>query len=328
MKLFSNKKILALTIIVSCVASNAYATGKTYSKWYSSGCHSGGGSTGGGSTGGGSTGGGSTGGGSSTSTFCDSFENNFNYDIYEKSTGLKVDEGTDGSLSSVHVDGVGIQVSAWSQIDLDAPKEDLVKTATIKDYLNSEGTDKGLGVLNSYETNSGSGDYSHGVDNYSGHYTDYDMILLSFSEAVTLDGATFSWLGKGGVDKTQVSVAGLNDISGLVSGQQNWQDIANGSVASNSFQVINCETPYGSTYVSDFAAIGPAQYWLIGAYNTVFGDLGDDGSLGNDSFKLASVGFTKVPDTGTKPPTDVNAPSSFALLILGGGLMAWRRRKA
>ncbi|MDP5032425.1 PEP-CTERM sorting domain-containing protein [Paraglaciecola sp.] len=38
------------------------------------------------------------------------------------------------------------------------------------------------------------------------------------------------------------------------------------------------------------------------------------------------MGFKSGPDLGGK--TDVSAPSSFALLILGGGLMAWRRRKA
>ncbi|MBU3003584.1 exosortase-dependent surface protein XDP1 [Paraglaciecola arctica] len=275
---------------------------------------------------------------------CDSWEGALNYDMYiENGSGNNVDAGFDINGSSVIVDGVGIEVSAWSDtgnydgyytdgnwygLYYDDPnnygiEDDTIHEAELAGPWSSNG-ETGFGTENADGVYQNSGD-SHSIDNFSNDSgaTDYDMVLFSFSDAVSLVGATFSWLTNSSSTQ-QVSVVGLNDISGLTGGSSTWSDIASSDsvVTSGSFQIEHCD----DVYVSDFTTTDAAQYWLVGAYNTAFGYV-DGFSRNNDGFKLASIGFTKEPDSVEKPPVEANAPSSFALLMLTGGFMAWRKRK-
>jgi hypothetical protein len=279
-----------------------------------------------------------------SSTNCDSWEGALNYDMYSESTNSEnIDEGMSTSGSTVVVDGVGIEVSGWSDTgnynghsgmkydtnsgyeyrDTGEELEDnTVQSASIAGPWENN-SETGYGISNDDGDYYSSGDYGS-IDNLASDSgtVDYDMVLFSFSEAVNISAATFSWIGD--TDNTEVSIIGLSDISALTSGTATWETIAS-SVSDSlqgSFVVENCD----DVYYSDFTSItGTAQYWLIGAYNTVFGYI-DGATQNDDSIKLASIGFTTEPDANASPATPVNAPSSFAFILLTGAFAAWRRK--
>ena len=273
---------------------------------------------------------------------CDSWGGALTYDMYNESTGSQnVDFGYSTTSSTVVVDGVSIQVSAWSDTgnfnggyyygnyygqDWDGSgaygeEDSTVQSASFSGpWSSSQTTEVGYGIQN--QENYGD---SHSIDNLRSDNgaTDYDMVLFSFSEAVSLSGATFSWLGSA-VENQEVTVAGLSDISALTSGNSTWGDIAN-SISSDlkgSFIIEDCDDVFQST----FTTTGTAQYWLVGAYNAAFAYV-DSFSKKNDSFKLASIGFTKDEDDDNGDSEPVNAPGSFALLVLAGAYAGWRRKQ-
>lgn len=233
-------------------------------------------------------------------------------------------------ITNAEVDGVTINASAYSDT------KDWTRIGSKYGYgkysdVNIEEAELrqyggGYGVVNEDERARYSPD--HSVDNekevkwswQSGSYgyhidTDYDYVLISFDEAVNVTGATFSWLWKD--DDTQVSVAALDDTTMLESGSNTWSDVAGDAMAVGSFDVLNCDDDHLA--MVEFENVY-SQYWIIGAYNTVFGDIGH--KMFDDGFKLASIGFNTK---GT--PTEVTEPGTFAMLFMGGALAMWRRKR-
>lgn len=280
-------------------------------------------------------------------TGCDSWGNAKIYNMYD-------DLGHDYS-TGINLNGITVNVSAWSDVgnytgnasyctgwsykgrcyngsweDVDGSGE------TFSGFTEEDNTVQSAefagpwwsGSQIGYGMYSGDAGESHTIDNYSNEYggTDYDMVLLSFSEEVSLVGATFSYLD-GYASQNQVTVAGLSDtgLGQLTSGSATWGDIAAtvGSSLKNSFQI---GTDNG-TYYSDFTFTETSKYWLVGAYNTAFGYVSGF-SKNNDGFKLSAIGFNQIEADPNDSPDPVNAPSSFALLLLAGGFAAWRRRQA
>jgi hypothetical protein len=85
MKLYSNKKILALTALFVCFTNNALATNN-------SGCNTGGSTP-------------------PTLTTCDTWEGALNYDLYTTESNVEI--GTEFSTGgNINIDGVSIKVSA------------------------------------------------------------------------------------------------------------------------------------------------------------------------------------------------------------------------
>lgn len=324
MRFNSSKAVILVGTLLLLSANSAFATYNYYKpKTHSSKC--------------GSTSGGTTGGSSPTTpttpSICDSWAGTLNYDMYNEQTNTSnVDYGYSTSGSQVSVNGIGVEVSAWSDTGnyngnysyrgqtADGSGWYGEQDATIEEATVSHGDNWRYGVSNADAYD------SHHIDNLTSDYgeTDYDMVLFSFSEEVALDGATFSWL-YGAANTQQVSVVGLNDISALTSGDATWSSISNSVTDSGlkgSFQIELCE----NVYVSSFTELtGTAQYWLVGAYNTVFGHV-TDGSKNNDGFKLASLGISKLDDNDDSGEP-VNAPGSFAFLALTGAFIGWRRKQ-
>ena len=270
----------------------------------------------------------STSGGSQPSTpVCDSWGDALIYDLYYESTGSEnVNYGWSTTGSSVVIDGVGIKVSGWSDTGDAAGTDATVEEANFVDagpWYNSATNSKGYGMYNADEISFDRvGDY-HALDNY-GNWDDTDMVLLSFSESVSLTGATFSWAENNGVEQ-EVTAVGLTDISALTGGNSTWASIASSFVAANtagSFIIEKCDDVFQST----FTTTGTAQYWLVGAYNAAFAYV--DGFKKNDAFKLASIGFTKETEDGNTGGSEpVNAPGTLALLIIAGAYVGWRRKQ-
>ena len=244
---------------------------------------------------------------------CDSSLGESVYDLIDKG----VYTNTNADYSNVSIDGVNISVSAWSDT-VGTYNDDIVTSAYIAD-LGSYG----YGVYNKDSEYSGSTP-DHAIDSVNTvHYNvdhDFDFVLLSFSEAVTLSGAAFSWVGN--TNDTQVSIAGLSDISGLTSNAQTWSNIVENALTAGSYDIKNCD----SVDIAQFDKVESAKYWLIGAYNAVFGQL--DANMYDDAFKLASIGFSKPsPQEDPGPSTQVTEPKHVGILLAAGLLYARRRKR-
>ena len=210
-------------------------------------------------------------------------------------------------VTSVLIDGkeVKVEITAWS--DTLGGSNKYVGSANLGTFNDS------LTVLNK----AGNGD-NHYIDN--GRY--FDMVLFSFEQAVSLNGATFYSIesSKRANGVNDITVAGLSDdvFSLFTSGHNTWSDIAGKAVANASghFGIKNRQ--------STFEGLASAKYWLVGAYNSVFSnDNYKDNLVG---FKLSSLGI-ELADEPTQPSTEVSEPSALALMSLGLALVLYRRKR-
>ena len=228
-------------------------------------------------------------------------------------------ESTSANSSNVSIGGVNVAVSGWA--DTFGYNDDIVvgaDTYKISDKY-------GYGVINEdWESAYNSPD--HAIDNVNtrnGNWQDFDFVLFSFSDDVTLQGANFSWAYS--QYDTQVSVAALDNISSLTSGSSTWSDIV-GTAITSSYNVEKCDsTDEHLQYKSEFALNTSSKYWLVGAYNKVFGDIG--GYSSNDAFKLTSIGFSVSDKTPPPDSTAVSEPGTLGLLFASGLIVMWRRKK-
>ncbi|MDO6566145.1 PEP-CTERM sorting domain-containing protein [Alteromonas sp. 1_MG-2023] len=230
------------------------------------------------------------------------------------------------SSTGVTVGGVNVTLSGWSDTGntLDPELDDtIVKTATAYEISNYYG----YGVLN--QDGEGQTSPNHSIDNYYYNgtnnadgiqYADFDFVLFTFDSDVTLDGLDFGWVNNNGNDQ-QLSVAALGDSQlGLLEGEQSsWAQIIAGAV-SESFNIANNSVTTGID--SSIAS----QYWLVGAYNTVFGSV-NGASMYNDGFKITSVYFTENTSTPPGAPTAVHEPGLLGLMLMSIGILAWRRKR-
>ncbi|QPG06612.1 PEP-CTERM sorting domain-containing protein [Salinimonas marina] len=151
----------------------------------------------------------------------------------------------------------------------------------------------GLGVT-------GIGDSQHTTDNYSGT----DMLLFDFGSAVNLAGIDIGYVSSG--YNSDVSVAAFDSLAGT--DNSSWGTVLNNAIFKTSFADV--ENNPITTIATE------ARYWLIGAYNSVFGG---DSESGFDKFKILAL--------HTNDPVDVPAPATALLMLLGLGLVGLRRRQ-
>ena len=108
-----------------------------------------------------------------------------------------------------------------------------------------------------------------------------------------------------------------------------WADVASsdGLVLSDGHFNISSNGNYSSTsgYTSEFSDLSAAKYWLVGAYNVYFDD--SSSSYSNTGFKLASLNLTTNGTEINQPPTKVSEPAPVALMLIGLGLLALRRKR-
>ena len=259
------------------------------------------------------------------SNVCNSPLGEYTYDLVDD----KVTQTNKTNNSFVQIDGLNISMSAFS--DTQGVTGETVVGAKLEKI-----SDKwAYGITNNDEAYyRGGADhaidnlnyFSSGSDNsknyrFTNVERDYDFILLSFDSAVTLTGASFSWLYDS--RDSQVSVAALSNTAKLTSGVNTWSDIVEDALTSASFDIENCEY---LDHRADFTFTESAQYWLVGAYNTVFGNIG--GKFNNDAFKLANIGFSVTETAGTPDPTKVSEPGTIGLLMACSLFVMWRRKKA
>lgn len=261
---------------------------------------------------------------SEQSKVCNSPLGEYNYDLVDD----KVTQNSPTNNAIVQIDGLNINMSAFSDTQgvtgetvvgakLEKISDKWAYGITNNDESNYRGSaDHAIDNLNYFSSGSDNSDYYR----FTNVERDYDFVLLSFDSAVTLTGASFSWLYNS--KDSQVSVAALSNTAKLTSGVNTWTDIVEDALTSASFDIESCEY---LDHRADFTFTESAQYWLVGAYNTVFGKI--DGKVGNDAFKLANVGFSVTETSGTPDTTEVSEPGTIGLLMACSLFVMWRRKK-
>tara|TARA_Y100001956_G_scaffold63021_1_gene63237 strand:- start:273 stop:1088 length:816 start_codon:yes stop_codon:yes gene_type:complete len=249
----------------------------------------------------------------------DSFieEHNYEYNFQSVNIGTNPNSGSVVTVSdSLNLNDVNVSISGWSDSawlsGADSGNYDKVVGAELQ-RIGSYG----WAVRNTWE-DAGS---HQTIDNYG--YRDYDFILLSFSEEVQLDSLNFGWanFGKG---SQEVSVSALSDngFSKLTSANSTWSNIISDAVSS-SFSIQRLTDNRG---ISTLDFTSSAKYWLVGAYNTIFGTVAN-GSGHNDAFKIAGLEFSNTTVNTPPPNTQVSEPGALALMSLGLGLVLYRRKR-
>lgn len=186
------------------------------------------------------------------------------------------------------VGGIGLTITGWSNTTGGAVAQDVVGAYS-----------PGIGVENN--TN------GHTVDSAN---NDFDMLLLSFSQAVKLTNIDLGYLINGSAS-SDVSI--LSGTSALSAGAS-WASLL---TAGNGWTLAGNYNNVGTSEFAVNAAGLTSKYWLIGAYNPILGPIPNNDSTA-EGFKLQSVKVSQVPES-----------SSIALFCLGLlGLVAVRRRQA
>jgi hypothetical protein len=149
----------------------------------------------------------------------------------------------------------------------------------------------------------------HTIDNNHG---DVDMMLFSFTESTSLIGIELGW-----AQDSDISIAAFSSLPSL-SGNT-WTEIVTQSIFTASFNDIGTG-PYSLANELSSVVV-EAQYWLIGAYTSIFENLHI--SSHNDAFKIASITTeTLLPPTEVAEPSTIAAFASFCLFLM------WRRKRS
>ena len=199
----------------------------------------------------------------------------------------------DGNVLTFNEGGEDLTVTAWADTDGSD-----VETATA--------AHNAWGLLN-YNQYSGDGHY---VDNGR----DTDMLLLSFDSSVSLSSIQLGYFR----NDSDISIAAFSSAPVLAG--NTWSEVASNAFFSTSYANIGTSVFAMNNLIG--GAVVEAQYWLIGAYNSVFGGLSDSNM---DKLKIAAL--TTSPKTPSpKPPIDVAEPSTFAMFASFGLFVLWRRK--
>lgn len=211
--------------------------------------------------------------------------------------------------------GIGLNITGWSDHN---PATDPADSQTNKEQYDQTvgqahiyhwGDRKKVGVVNSDENPNANGD--HAIDNgttNNPYWADQDMVLLSFTSSVVLEGLKVSWqqIGTDGALNIGAIEVNQSQVDDMKSGTKTWSDIFDSSQMLNISNYKQDTQYYSLSNTSDRAS----SMWLVGFYS--------EGGSDYDAFKLMGL-------KGTQMVTAVSEPGVLALFALG--LMLIGRRK-
>jgi hypothetical protein len=172
----------------------------------------------------------------------------------------------------------------------------------------------GLGVVNKdYYNGSDSGEGQspeHAMDN-NGRY---DSIMFSFASAVQLKSITLGWVST----DSDISVLAYTGASA-----PSFSNLSYSQLTANGWTVVGNYANVGQGTAKSINVNGvSASYWLIGAYNSVFGLATGIDTYKNDYMKIAALGAT------TPPPPPSQVPEPHTALLVGIGMLGLLRLRA
>ncbi len=244
-------------------------------------------------------------------------------DVWSFNSGSFSGSGHGNSFNISGTGSNGLGVTGWS--DTGTSADDKIESGSLT-YNSS------YGLMLQNRDEGASNVPGHSIDNYG---NDFDMVLLTFDEAVSLEGFGIGWACEGAVSDTSgckksdgssalkqadITVAAYTGAGSFsFSSSDTWS-----SVAGSNWSTVG---HYGDVNDWSYQAVNTninSKYWLIGAYNSAFSGtkFGSVGTGWKDGFKLASVQGT------TYTPPGVPEPGTLALLA-GGlfGLTSLRKRR-
>jgi len=159
----------------------------------------------------------------------------------------------------------------------------------------------------------------HSIDNNEWYYGKYafDMLLLSFDQAVSLDGITAGWRGKdyyerstdAGNSEASILAYTGEDFAGTFV-ESSWNDLGSDWTGIGNYQIDDLNSPEA---VNETGLL--SKYWLVGAYNHTLNNMpseaGVNFSAGNDFWKLKEVSVSVNP-----------VPLPGSLVLFGTALLA------
>ncbi|MDT0595762.1 exosortase-dependent surface protein XDP1 [Glaciecola petra] len=239
-----------------------------------------------------------------------------------------------GNTLDLSSGGVTLEVSAWASTDNGCNNNGQYGNGTgsgdpdpcIRDAKINNFNSYGIGIENRDETYNGyTNAPQHAIDNIknggNSNDLDYEMILLTFSEAVNVSGFNIGWTHSDS-DLSILAYNGSNQNPDFFNGNTRWADIV-GNGTNGGWDLVQ-----ESGDVDDYSTLNVSngtlfsRYWLVGAYNDVFG--GTNWSNSNDAFKLK--GLATVSHEDTTGPVNSNTPAVLALMGMFLLLMGYRRK--
>ncbi|REL26314.1 PEP-CTERM sorting domain-containing protein [Thalassotalea euphylliae] len=226
--------------------------------------------------------------------------------------------------------GTTATVSGWSDTSGNVNRADHI----IKRAKFLEEDDKGGWALTNRDE-AGSkpdycGSYGHSADNLGNcGFRDYDFFMIEFDKEVLLTGATFSWINNKVLDNNDKKHE-VNEHEAVNMNEISYAALKNNHVDHSTFDHIKSSNSVGhgyaeiqknSGYYSDINTNVHSRYWIISAFNSIFGS-GANSHEGNDGFKLASLSFTTKT---TSPPNSIPEPATFVLMLMALAGLASRK---
>jgi len=237
-------------------------------------------------------------------------------DTWDLDDGVKSTNTT--YFESLNVDGLldnnSLTITGWS----DTGSGGTIETGQLK-YSNTYG----LMLINQDEPDNNP---HHSIDSYD---TYFDMVLLSFDQAIDLTRFTIGWAQEAkpqNLYRSDISVAAYTGSGDAVIAADTWAGLA----SSGDWATIGEYRDVEDYTYQDVTSDVTSKYWLVGAYNPIFQNPGEVtgqwASTNNDGFKLASInGITMA----AAKPSSVPEPSSLAILGLGLlGLCSMRKKRS
>lgn len=276
----------------------------------------------------------------------DSLVNEYNFDLMSQN----VSDVTHGN--AININNVNVSISSFSYTEYQTTDVWSVSCGYSSCYWNHDSTnqtekntidtaetvsvtDWGYAVKNDAEQSGNHqtiDNFKDVTEGYTGDswnryeknkFRTFEYLLFSFDEGVNLTDIDFGW-NNGGGDQ-QVSVVSLTNASALTS--DSWGKLVTNettlNAVSNSFNIVGGQYD-GTVQLTGFETTY-SNYWLVGAYNKAFGDIG--GKDYNDAFKISSIQFNTLKSI-KEPPPKVSEPGILFIMSIGAGIALYRRRRS